>query len=292
MTPPSIPIRYLPTTIQQVRHEAIIPVYTRIAAGHFSEDQAYSTYRTDGTDDWLLIHTLDGAGRFGSAAGRSFPAVPGQTTLLTPGTRHDYRTDPESGYWEFYYAHFVARADWLSLLDWPSLSPGLHQLTLTGQLRDQVEVSLADTVRWSHSLLPHSGLLGLNRLEAALLWCDLANPLTSPVDERVRQVVDTVERDLKHQWTLPELASVAGLSASRISHLFREQLGLSPMGFVEQRRMLLAAQLLDLTRRTVSEVAAEVGYQDPLYFSARFRHRHGRSPTAYRRRPIPDDEPS
>ncbi|HEY9290626.1 MAG TPA: helix-turn-helix domain-containing protein [Microlunatus sp.] len=275
-----------------MRDEAIIPVYIRITAGHFTEGTDYSTYRSHGTDDWLLIHTLAGVGRFGTGEGVDHRAEPGQTTLITPGVRHDYRTDRDAGHWEFYYAHFAARGDWRSLLEWPQLSPGLHQLSLDGDVRRQVETNLADAVRWSHSLLRHGGLLGLNRLEAALLWCDLANPLTHPIDDRVRQVVDTVERDPQQQWTLQTLASVAGLSPSRISHLFRDQLGLSPMEFVEQRRMQLAAQLLDLTARPVGAVAAEVGYHDPLYFSARFRRRFAMSPSGYRQREIPPDEPS
>lgn len=274
-----------------MRSEAIIPVYVRISAGHFDEDGDYSTYRSHGTDDWLLIHTLAGGGRFGTEDGEH-RADPGQITLITPGTRHDYGTAPDAEGWQFYFAHFRARGDWRSLLDWPVLSPGLHQLHVTGNIRHQVEANLADAVRWSHSLLRQSGLLGLNRLEAALLWCDLANPLTQPLDPRVQDVVQTVEEDLRHPWHLAELASIAGLSESRISHLFRSQLGLSPLGFVEQRRMLLAAQLLDLTSRPIGSVAAEVGYPDPLYFSARFRRQYGLSPRAYRRRPIPEDEPS
>lgn len=274
-----------------MRAEAIIPVYVRLAAGHFREDATYSTYRSRGTQDWLLVHTLAGRGWFGAADG-GHTAGPGRTTLLTPGTLHDYRTDPDIGSWEFYYAHFIARSDWRSLLEWPELAPGLRQIAPAGEVRRQVELNLAEAVRWSHSLLRHNGLLGLNRLEAALLWCDLANPLTHPLDERVRRVVDAVEHDVRHGWTLDGLAAVARLSPSRLSHLFTQHLGLSPMGFVEEHRMRLAAQLLDLTDRPIKDVATEVGYADPLYFSSRFRRWSGVSPRAYRHRPIPADEPS
>lgn len=276
---------------RQVREEAIIPVYTRITAGHFTESSDYSTYRSRGTDDWLLIHTIDGAGLFGTE-NAAYSAVPGQITLLDPGVLHDYRTDPTIAHWEFYFAHFAARCDWLSLLEWPELSPGLHQLTLDGAPRHQVETNLSDAVQWSHRLLRHNGLLGLNRLEAALLWCDLVNPLSQSVDERVRQVIDAVEQDVSRPWTLQSLADVVSLSPSRVSHLFHEHLGVGPMTFVEQRRMAFAAQLLDLTSLPISAVAAKASYRDPLHFSARFRARFKMSPTAYRRRPIPVDDPS
>jgi AraC family transcriptional regulator, arabinose operon regulatory protein len=40
--------------------------------------------------------------------------------------------------------------------------------------------------------------------------------------------------------------------------------------------------LLDTTGLSVKEVAARVGYDDPLYFSRRFHAEHGTSPSAYR----------
>jgi len=267
-----------------VRIEAIVPVYTRIAAGHFTVGPDYGTFRSDGTDDWLLLHTLAGAGRFAGSDGSMHGAEAGQTTLITPGVRHDYRTDPRIGTWEFCYAHFVAPSDWRSLLEWPELAPGLHQLSLESDVREQVETNLAEAVQWSHSLLQHGGTLGLNRLQAALLWCDEANPLTHPVDERVRQVIEAVEQDPQRSWSLEQLAALVGLSPSRICHLFGDHLGLSPMAFVQRRRMEVAAELLDLTNHSVSDVAAAIGYTDPLYFSARFRRKYQMSPTSYRER--------
>jgi len=46
---------------------------------------------------------------------------------------------------------------------------------------------------------------------------------------------------------------------------------------------LLAEQLLDLTNRPIAEIAREVGWDDPLYFSQRFHHFAGVSPSRYRR---------
>ena len=40
---------------------------------------------------------------------------------------------------------------------------------------------------------------------------------------------------------------------------------------------------------SVSEVAREAGFQDPLYFSRQFRRRFGASPREHRRRQQPPD---
>jgi len=44
-----------------------------------------------------------------------------------------------------------------------------------------------------------------------------------------------------------------------------------------------AGQLLRLTGHGIAEVAAEVGYDDPFYFSNRFRRYSEKSPTQFRR---------
>jgi AraC family transcriptional regulator of arabinose operon len=82
--------------------------------------------------------------------------------------------------------------------------------------------------------------------------------------------------------SLPKLAALSHLSVSRFAHLFREQVGLSPLAFLERERLNRAAQLLTLTSRPVARVALEVGYEDALYFSRRFRARYGVGPRQYR----------
>jgi AraC-like DNA-binding protein len=46
--------------------------------------------------------------------------------------------------------------------------------------------------------------------------------------------------------------------------------------------MARARQLLDGTEMSIAEVAADVGYADPLYFSRHFKRLHGVAPTQYR----------
>lgn len=57
-------------------------------------------------------------------------------------------------------------------------------------------------------------------------------------------------------------------------------------------RVARARYLLDTTTLTDAEVAAELGYSDPLYFSRLFRRTQGQSPRDYRQRPRPWREAS
>jgi AraC family transcriptional regulator of arabinose operon len=265
------------------RPESFTPTVQRLLAGEFDEGPGYATYRSRGTTDWLLFHTVAGCGRFGTAA-EDVAALPGVTTLIRPGTRHDYGVEPQSGRWHFYWAHFHPRPDWLALLDWPQVAPGIMQLWPGGQAQRRIVTGLTDAIRWADSVLAQGELLSLNAFESVLLWCASQSGSAGRIDDRLLRAIDLIDRDLRADLDVTRLARVGNLSVSRFAHLFRSQLGVSPQRFVERRRLDAAARLLDLTSRPVSSVAAEVGFANPLYFSSRFRRQTGLSPTAYRRR--------
>lgn len=243
--------------------------------GEFDEGPEYTTYRSRGTEDWLLVQTLDGVGRFGAVV-----ADPGSITLVRPGTRHDYATVAER--WHFLYAHLHPKPDWLPLLDWPEVAPGILLLRPAAGAFERIAGHLRDAVRHQRSVLTQGEQLSANALEAALLWCDTQNPKAVRIDDRLLRVIELIDQNLKARLDLAGLARAVNLSVSRFAHLFREQLGVSPQQFVERRRLDAACRLLELTTRPIASVAAEVGYPDPLYFSTRFRHYTGQSPTAYR----------
>ena len=127
-----------------------------------------------------------------------------------------------------------------------------------------------------------SELFAVNALEEALLWLDSQNPLRTRLDERVLSVVEYVRDHIAEQLSAQRLAAVAHLSPSRLSRLFTLQLGVTPQQYVERERMLLAQQLLGLTNRPVGEIARQLGWDDPFYFSKRFHRFSGLSPSDYR----------
>ncbi|ONI72352.1 AraC family transcriptional regulator [Kribbella sp. ALI-6-A] len=264
------------------RPDSFTPTVRRLMVGEFDEGPDYSTYRRRGTTDWLLIHTLGGRGRFGTAY-EDVVADPESLTLVRPGTLHDYGVESELRHWHFLFAHFHPKPDWLPLLDWPEAAPGILQLHPSEHAADRIASNLAAAVRHQSSVLAQGELLALNALEAALLWADTQNPKAIRIDDRLLRAIELVDRDLKADLGVPRLARAASLSPSRFAHLFRAQLGVTPQQFVERRRLEAARRLLELTTRPISSVAAEVGFTNPLYFSTRFRHHTGATPTAYRR---------
>ena len=262
------------------------PQYDTLVTGHFVQDGSYKTWRTHGTRDYLLVLTLGGHGRFGFAGGEVVTNA-GDCVLLLPGTPHDYGTAGTQ--WELLWAHFLPRPHWHALLRWPSVSPGLITMPLSDPvLRKNSETALRETHRRATGAGRSREAFAMNALEQTLLWCDAACPHPSAVDPRVQTAMDFLCSHMGTEVSVQETAQAAGLSSSRLAHLFKAQAGVSPGQFVEARRMERARQLLSRTGLTVEAVAADVGYDNPFYFSLRFKKATGQAPTEFRRTHQPE----
>jgi AraC family transcriptional regulator of arabinose operon len=261
------------------------PSKGRLIAGLYHRKKWYRTQRAHGTQDWLLIYTLGGCGRFCHANGELL-AKRGDIVLLRPGAPHDYGIESRLRQWDLLWAHFVPRPEWFSWLDWPEEAPGLMRLTISdAEIRHNIERRFTDVYRLSLRHLRMGDSFALNALEEVLLWCDSVNPRREEagLDARIRRALDYLSQNFTQPVTLAALARHCGLSVSRLAHLFREQVGKTPQQFWELQRVNRARQLLEFTQHPVSEVAYEVGYQNPFYFSLRFKRHTGLSPRAYRR---------
>ena len=82
---------------------------------------------------------------------------------------------------------------------------------------------------------------------------------------------------------IEEYALSRGMSVSWFIRNFKQYAGTTPMQYLVERRMANAQVLLETTSYNISEIAALVGYDNPLYFSRIFRKQKGMSPSEYRK---------
>ena len=82
---------------------------------------------------------------------------------------------------------------------------------------------------------------------------------------------------------ITQLAQAARLSPSRLAHLFRQEMGIAPMQYLEQIRIQRAQELLLVTGNPIAQVAREVGFRDPFYFNRIFRKHCEVGPRAFRK---------
>jgi len=259
------------------------PGDSRISSGEFRQGKNYSVTRPRGRGDYLLLATVAGSGLLVSGKAR-VETRPGTVALFEPDASQHYQTHPTSAHWHLLWAHFQSRATWVSWMDWPAPARGLRIAEIPdGEARANCWKSLRRIRPLREMIGTSSQDLAMNALENALLWIreSLAREGRFRLDPRIRRALDIMSSDLRSPFSVAGLAQTCGLSASRLTHLFRAQVGSSPQRFSERCRLNRAAELLRLGGMTISEIAREVGFDNPFYFSNRFRKAFGKSPRAF-----------
>lgn len=109
-------------------------------------------------------------------------------------------------------------------------------------------------------------------------------------EESIRQsggIVDSAIEYIDHHFTeenisLNTVARAINVSTNYLSAMFSQKMGQSFVEYLTQKRMTRAKQLLRQSGKRSGEVAAEVGYRDPRYFSFVFKKTQGCTPREYR----------
>ena len=101
----------------------------------------------------------------------------------------------------------------------------------------------------------------------------------SPAMNRIRTHLD---EHFKHNLSLDELATMAGMSRSHLCHKFRNTFDTNIRKYIIRKRMSVAQRMLYDVNLRISEIAEAVGYRDIYQFSKQFKKSFGVSPTRYR----------
>jgi signal transduction histidine kinase/DNA-binding response OmpR family regulator len=106
----------------------------------------------------------------------------------------------------------------------------------------------------------------------------------SPEDlfmEKVNQIMS--ENLADSRLTLEDMCRKIGMNRTYLNAKMMALTGMSTMQYLRAKRMLLAKQLLLNPGLTVADVATEVGFDDPKYFSRVFSEEFGTTPQNFRR---------
>jgi transcriptional regulator GlxA family with amidase domain len=68
-----------------------------------------------------------------------------------------------------------------------------------------------------------------------------------------------------------------------LTYCFRQELGMTPIAYLNRFRIIQAKHLLVTTDKSVTAVALDVGFADAGYFGRVFRREVGMTPEAFRR---------
>ena len=106
--------------------------------------------------------------------------------------------------------------------------------------------------------------------------------LESPDEKFMQQALVVIERNLSNpEFSVEDLSRELFISRVAMYKRIFTLTGKSPLDFIRSMRLKRAAQLLEKSDLTVAEIAYEVGFNNPKYFSRLFKAEYNLVPTAF-----------
>ncbi|MGC4009415.1 MAG: AraC family transcriptional regulator [Pseudomonas sp.] len=102
-------------------------------------------------------------------------------------------------------------------------------------------------------------------------------------DKRLGRAWQAMLEEPAHEWTIEALAERANMSRATFARQFTQVAGESPWALLTRVRMELAHRLLSGSQLSLTDIAAQVGYQSQASFTRKFKETYGDAPGRLRR---------
>ncbi len=112
---------------------------------------------------------------------------------------------------------------------------------------------------------------------------ETANRLAGFNDPAIAKALKAIHQSPEHNWTLENLASLAGVSRTLLANKFTQCLNTTPLSYITQWRMQLARKHLMSSTRPIIDIAEDVGYGSEAAFGRVFKKHFDIGPATYRR---------
>ena len=130
-----------------------------------------------------------------------------------------------------------------------------------------LEILLVEALRWRR--------IGSETIRVGLL--------SGMRDAALASALRAIHADVRANWTVGELARIAGMSRSTFAARFSETLGCAPIEYLARWRMALAKDALLGGAKSLDRIAGAIGYESASAFSTAFRKRLGCAPGKFAR---------
>jgi AraC-like DNA-binding protein len=246
---------------------------------------------------YYAVHMPMNGRAVGTSRGRPFEANPIQALVTNPGDHLTMRLDHDSPQLivrmeQDALERFVIRASGRTPAGPLLFEPELN-LTTDAAMRWHGAIQLLHTEVYYGGSLVQQGL-GIGAMEDLLMSTLLVlqasthhglltRPTATPGRRTVRQALEYIEEHLSEPITMDDIAGHVGASIRSVQQGFRDDLGVTPMAYLRERRLERArAELADAAPSdgvTVTAVAERWGFNHLGGFAVLYRKRWGESPS-------------
>lgn len=98
----------------------------------------------------------------------------------------------------------------------------------------------------------------------------------------LQKMIGYIYSNYSEDISLGDISESADISRSKCCRLFKEFVGMSPVDFLNEYRLMASSSLLTDTEMKISDIAIKCGFNSFSYYSKRFLAKYGISPREYR----------
>ena len=269
-------------TVSTVGYDELAPGDEYPTHGH-ADGYYFNTEKGRTLNEYQLLYLIEGQGTFRSASLEESPIKAGDLFLLFPGEWHTYHPLADSS-WKSYWIGFKGRnmddrvrAGFLNKehpIYHVGYSSEIVRLYQTGLKTAQQEPAYVQQI-----------LAGLvNHLLGLMYALERSQQLKSQyghadtINKAQLRIRESLETDLSIQ----QIARDMGMSYSNFRKLFKEYTGVSPALYQQDLRLQRAKELLASTSMSIKQVAFQLRFESPDYFSSKFKVKTGMKPSDFR----------
>jgi signal transduction histidine kinase/DNA-binding LacI/PurR family transcriptional regulator/AraC-like DNA-binding protein len=118
----------------------------------------------------------------------------------------------------------------------------------------------------------------LNHISEAL---NFSRKVGTDMQRTVMKAMAYIHQNFTENVTRSDIAAHVGLSERHLTRCFSQEVGITPMSYLNRYRVRQAKQMLEEGKRCITDIAMEVGFSNSGYFTRVFREEVGVSPREY-----------
>lgn len=249
----------------------------RLAAGGRWRVEAMRSYSSH-----LLLWFTRGQGRI-TVAGTTRGYGPNNAVFVPAGVMHGFEVSVQV----FGTAIFIPQDLGHTLPDKPvhlrirDTGPQGEVTGILDSLQRELDGGRPERQQAAHH---HTGLLNV-WLNRQVLLHGVDNNKTNAAARLTTRFTEMIEAQYQSGMNISDYAKALGVTPTHLSRVCNKACGRPASTLVNERVIFEARRLLRETKTPIQQVAADLGFTSPAYFTRAFQHHTGQTPSDFRRTP-------